>query len=254
MYFYLAWAFAVLGTVFTLLGVHFFDKHAHHSIEEANLKSERGIADAKLGASQAHERAAELEKQASQLRSDNLILERSMAPRRWYGPLAGSHLGGATATQLFSIAETNSDLLKFSRTPVLIQTVPDFEAEKLAAHITRGLLVAGWQTQTLKTDLSGIPTLAIPDGVQIWTRSTQDSAWKAAAALAESLSLEGIEAEEAGAKLHRDDPSAQLFPEGDIRKSPPENTVVILIGQKPGFFRLLGKLGDAYRANHPGEK
>ncbi len=138
--------------------------------------------------------------------------------------------------------------------PVLIQSVPEFGAEKLALHILQGLAVAGWAPQVLKPEQSGIPSLAVPDGVQIWTGSTQDDAWHAAEALAASLSHEGIQAEQAQAKLHRDDPTAILLPDGDIRKSPPKGMVVVLIGERPGFFDLLGKLSDAYRAAHPDQK
>jgi hypothetical protein len=200
------------------------------------------------------ERTAQLNKEAEQLKADNLALEKTIAPRRWYGPFSGSVRGGPTVTSLFKMMGLGSELSKYPKTSALIQFVPDFDAQKLAVLISEGLTIVGWSPQLIEAAQSGISPLAIPDGVQLWTRAEHDDAWRAAEALAASLSYEGIEAEKPTAKLHRDDPSQIVLPNGDIRKSPPVGSVVILIGEKPGFLELLEKQGDEYRAAHTDEK
>ncbi|CCD93792.1 hypothetical protein BRAO375_280009 [Bradyrhizobium sp. ORS 375] len=191
---------------------------------------------------------------AEQLRADNLVLEQSIRPRRWYGPFAASVRGGATATELFAIGDINSRLSTYAKTPVLIQFVPDLEARKLALQIARGLAAVGWEPQMMSPARSGIIDESIPDGVEVWTNPQMDSSWHAAQALEESLEAEGIQGDDAATKLHHDDPTSRLYPDGDIRKSIPVGTVVLLVGEKPGFYALMQKLGDGYRAAHPEEK
>jgi hypothetical protein len=187
-------------------------------------------------------------------RSEIISLEKMLMPRRWYGPFSGSVRGSPTVTGLFKMMGLVSELSKYPKTSALIQFVPDFDAQKLAILISQGLTIEGWSPQLIEPAKSGISSLDIPDGVQLWTRAEHDDAWRAAEALAASLSYEGIEAQKPTAKLHRDDPSQIALPNGDIRKSPPVGSVVILIGEKPGFLELLEKQDDEYRAAHTDEK
>lgn len=240
----------VVAVIATLGSAYFFDKSAEEGIAEANEKA----AHANHLAAEANERAAALAKEAAQLRADNLTLEQTIAPRRWYGPHAGSIRGGATGAELFDRMDINNELFRFPKTKVLIQHVPEFEAEKLAIHIQVGLTVAGWMPQSLSPEKSEIPPHSLPDGVEIWTRSEKDDTWHAAEALANSLASEGIQAGDPTRKLHQEAYTPGPLAGLDIRNRVPEGTIVLLIGEKPGYSELLGKLGQVYRDTHPNEK
>jgi hypothetical protein len=203
---------------------------------------------------EAQQETARANESTEKLRAENLSLEKKLAPRRWYGPSAGSMIGGATGTELFRMMEVNGELSKYRQVKALIQSVPEYDAQYLAQMIHYGLAASGWAPETLIPAQSGIAMLAVPDGVQIWTRSDRDIAWRAAEALSASLASEGIQAEAPTAKLHRDDPTQIALSDGDIRNAPPSGAVVILVGAKPGFIELRGKLSDEYRKAHPDEK
>lgn len=259
-YSYLLFAGAVvvaLGTYGTIVAGKAKDRFSDERVAANEAETKRAVADsdaAKEGTARANERAAALEKEAEQLRAENLTLERTFAPRRWYGPLVGSHRGGATQAQLAQLMDLNAELRKFPKMTVAIQHVPDFEAEKLAMQIATYLVTAGWIPVFITPEQSGIAPLSMPDGVQIWTRKFHDDAWNAAEALSSSFSAEGIEGDTPNAKLHHDDPKERLFDDKDIRKDPPAGKVIVLIGERPGFSHLMGRIGNAYRSAHPNEK
>jgi hypothetical protein len=186
---------------------------------------------------------------AQDQQSKLIAVESIIMPRRWYGPYTPSIVGAPTTTAVFRNIKISSELFKYPKTKTLIRFASGTEPEQLAIMISTGLKAAGWDPEPPTVAQSGIP-----DGVQLWTRPDHNIAWSAAEALAASLVSEGIEAETPQAKLHRDDPGVVLLSPDDIRRSPPAGTVVILIGERPGFLQLLGFRGEEYRAAHPNEK
>jgi hypothetical protein len=183
-----------------------------------------------------------------------IVLEKIITPRHWFGPQNGAALGGPTAKSLFDKMMIDSALSDFPHMTALIQVVSQYEARRFASEIEFGLRSAGWEVKPLDEAQSHIGPFAVPEGVQIWTSAKQDDAWKAAEALQASMSSRGVYAESFAAKLHRTPPVGLLVPAEDIRNSPPEGTVVILIGEKPGFAELAKIEADEYRASHPNER
>jgi hypothetical protein len=194
---------------------------------------------------------AALNERAESLRADNLALEKILIPRRFIGPWGR---GSPTATGLFRMGMIWGELAKSPKMEALVQVVPDFDAERLSLDIMRALVIAGWKPRLIDVKESGIVPLFMPEGVQLWTGRDHDAAWVAAEALAAALSYEDIRADAPNAPLHRDDPSVMALPDNDIRKSPPNGTVVVLIGIRPASMELLQKQGDEYRKAHPDEK
>ena len=186
------------------------------------------------------------------LESQNIDLERMLLPRRWYGPLAGSMRGAPTAASLWADMDIESKLYSFSGMILakVQYAAKDDEAARLAAQIKYGLSVARWNLSDLASEQSRITYVG--DGVQLWTSPEHGDAFNAAEALEQSLKLEGIQAEAPDRPLHRYDPKG--LPDGDIRKSLSPDTIIILVGAKPGYLDLLGKEANAYKEAHPGEK
>jgi hypothetical protein len=208
----------------------------------------------KLSSDTAHAnlRAANAIEKAELLRRQNIELERMALPRRWYGPLAPSMRGAPTGTSLFEIMETESKLSSFANkiSAKLQFVVGDNEAANLASQIKYGLSIARWNVSNLSPEQSGIPYVL--DGVQLWTSPEHGDAFNAAESLEQSLKLEGIQAEGPDRPIHRYDLSGLL--DNDIRKSLRPDTIIILVGSKPGYLDVLGKEGAAYRESHPEEK
>jgi hypothetical protein len=198
-----------------------------------------------------------IEAQQAVIRSQNdkiIALERIIIPRHWYGPMNGSHLGGITGTALFDEMRIDGKLHEFPNVTALIQTIPQYEAKRFGHGMAVGLQAAGWTVKDLDTPQSYIGPYAILDGVQLWTRPERDSAWNAAEALAASLRYRNVQAESPKSPLHHDDPQNFSFGMNDIRRSIPAGSVVILIGEKPGFNELTEMEAAEYRAAHPNEK
>ncbi len=128
-------------------------------------------------AGEANVRAAAAEQKAEELRSDNLLLQASLRPRRF------SFSGWTTgSTPISSIYE---ELKKHSGTHVLIQVVPDFEAQVFAQDIATTIESHGWKSRLVKQEESHFSELSITDG--IWIFPLTESVVPAATALWGSL-------------------------------------------------------------------
>jgi hypothetical protein len=169
-------------------------------------------------------------------RSKIIVLEKIIVPRHWYGVANGAYLGSPTATDLFHSMMLDSELTKFSKVSASIQSIPEYEAKRLAHEVSYGLRLAGWATKSLEDDET------LPEGVHLSTRPDHDNAWQAAEVLARSFSSRGIEAESLKARMHLEN------------KEMPAGVVLISIGAKPAFLTLGKMAADEYRAAHPGEK
>jgi hypothetical protein len=91
------------------------------------------------------------EAEIAQLRNDNLAMEKMLRPRR-----------------VPFVIKDRERFARFSGTRVLIQSVPDFEAIKLARDISWALGRFGWKPEIVNEQSTHIESLAINDGVQIF--------------------------------------------------------------------------------------
>jgi hypothetical protein len=98
--------------------------------------------------------AAQLEQE--KLKRDNLNLAKALQPRR----VGTTDWNGVILT---------GGLDRFTDTPVLIQSVPDWESTRLAADIAGVLSKFGWKPSFVDASTTTVGLLAIPDGVQIFT-------------------------------------------------------------------------------------
>jgi hypothetical protein len=203
-------------------------------------------------------KTAALEKEATRLRADNLSLERIMLPRRWLDP---SLRGAPTGQLLFDLMRKWSDVAKYRGTVVLISVVPDFEAQTLANDLRTGLLNQGWLPNIVPASQLKIDALWIKEGVEIISRAkwhppmalpATSWSWRAGDALIAALKAEHV------AASHVADNDLELAFHWKIENrlptmifepnlSLPDNTVLILVGMKPGFSVLREKLGEAAR-------
>ncbi len=170
-----------------------------------------------------------------QLKADNLAFERLLAPRHWLNP----GIRGATSIErLLAASQIWDQLAKHPGTRTLIQAVPDFEAQRLAAEITFGLTQLGWKPQNLDVNTSKITPLNIPEGVEVWTGPKESSSgWEAGEDLTAALTDQGITAYNANASLHRvDDGRAHPW---EFWVSVPPGSVVLLIGVKPATYEMM---------------
>lgn len=183
-------------------------------------------AEANQRAEEARRASAEADEKTEKLRAENLALQNILKPR-----------------QMGLTAKNAGQLTVFSGTPVLIQSVPDFEAMKLAFNMQWVLQQLGWKLpQSVETMQTGIGSMNINEGLRIYSKgwsnarglprvepgSAEAKALKAAQALSRYLFAEGI--------------SNSVQPTADVKggnSSPPlkfllpPDTLFVLIGMKP---------------------
>jgi hypothetical protein len=219
------------------------------NVKEAALK--RDVAAANQSAGAANERAAQLEKEATEaraeiaranertekLRADNLALQKLMQPRR-LGTLFA--ITSVDAPDVPPAAEMQFEgIRRFAGTPVVIQVVPDFEAQTLANDMVLVLRAFGWHPQTIGEAESHVPPSLISDGVQV-TFPHGSKLYDAAQALATGFTnagltgpagwgLSSIVAQGYPVNL---DGTPEHFPGYPIF-SPPVDTVIVMVGMKP---------------------
>jgi hypothetical protein len=229
------------------------------NIKEANLKRELKekddalgaykltvegkVADAKSEGIKAGEaagnamlRAAELEKQTAELTAENLALQKLMQPRR-LPPSTALGLFPQFPDKRFPQEWARFNIVApFKGTPVVIQSVPDFEAIKLAQDINGALIAFGWQSGIVLEAGTGVSPMWISEGLEI-TYPQNGRLREAAVALANALSIVGLTGPEGQPDL-----TARGYNVGadgnPVMRSvphfqPARDTVVVLVGMKP---------------------
>jgi hypothetical protein len=239
----------VIGPILVVAGVAgelYAQFHGSILLSQYEAKSDQEVAALQNGTSKINERAANAEKKAAdallkqeELKSDNLTLARELQPRS-VNVVRDEH------------GNISGGLDKFVTTPVLIQTVPDWEAEKLAAELFAVLTNFGWSAQYTDESVTHVSSLAIRDGVSIFTvrdesalirnpvhPATETERWTALGAEALTRYLEAfhIDTQHLAFKM--------FGPNGVIPNSPPppfplgysapDNEVIVLIGGNPSW-------------------
>ena len=189
-------------------------------------------ADADARISEAHLKIAELT-------NENLKLQHVLLPRRIRVLTKGDDNEIRIVRQ--------QELAKYANTFAVIQCVPDFEAETLAADIRAVLIYFGWKTDVLEASDSCRPWRSIGEGVAVVTAESRpfdlnnkprnvaiSTAGQAAKALVELLRIDLAMpfGESVGAQWKPEYGGRRLLP---LRhgKLPPQPDVLILVGIKP---------------------
>jgi hypothetical protein len=196
----------------------------------AHDESEEKVAESNQLARQAQGRTEEL-------RADNLALQKLMLPRR-LGSLI--RISSPDDPDLPPDAELQfSGIRAFSGIPVVIQVVPDFEAQMLARDMVMVLGAYGWRPQIVAEAATHVPFALISDGIQVtYTRDNKFAA--AAQALATGFTNAGLTGP-AGWSLPRIFAQGMpVTPDGAAADSPmyprfdkPVEAVIVLVGMKP---------------------
>lgn len=183
--------------------------------------------------SDASVRAAELEKEAAQLRADNLETEKIIQPREF--PIYGTNNDAASL---------NKELENFSGTKVWLQTVPDFEANRLSVSLVGLFNAVKWQVAEVTQSQTTVPPLGIFAGITIFVRypydefpqpegAAPDRLKNAADSLVKRLQLSlgnnffSVHAE------YLTLPPLNGVPMPPARAKVPDDTMLILVGIKP---------------------
>ncbi|MGA2795870.1 MAG: hypothetical protein ABSE69_20655 [Roseiarcus sp.] len=181
--------------------------------------------------------AAEANRRTEELRADNLALQKIMQPRR-LGSIVSFSTPGEPAS--IPLADVQFSAIKpFAGTPVLIQVVPDFEAQTLANDIALIANVFGWRPQFMDKSVSHLPYALISDGVMV-TYPPDSKFRKAAEALADGFTKAGLKGPAGwglsaiyaqGYPVDRDGKPVKnpLYPSFDD----PVDAVIVLVGMKP---------------------
>ncbi len=156
---------------------------------EAAGKAHERAAMLEHDASQAHERIARLNNETEILKADNLALQKLMLPRR-LGSLIS--ITSPDDSILPTPAELQfSGIKQFPGTPVVIQVVPDFEAQTLANDMLAVLTAFGWKPSIVGEARSRLSPRLIEEGVMItYTRDNKFN--RAAGALADAFTKAGL--------------------------------------------------------------
>jgi hypothetical protein len=196
---------------------------AQHEVTQSNILIARLDSDAQ---------EAQLEQE--KLKRDNLNLAKALQPR---------HVG----TVEWDGAILTGGLERFAGTPVLIQSVPDWESTRLAVEISGVLSRSqfGWKPSFVDVSTTTVPPLAIADGVQIFTvrdpfvlnprplhpgTKAQKRAALAAETLSKYLQIFNVENEHRGLTRpwEKNDAAPKPFaPE----YSASDDTVIVLVGR-----------------------
>jgi hypothetical protein len=203
-------------------------------------------------AAEANERVAGLNVQAERLRADSLALQRAMLPRRFgvqrmNAPMSG--LPPVNRPDLPDALGLFSTLYQVPKATVLIQAVPDFEAKNLALDIEDVLKFVGWKVEFIDEKRSHMPPLSIGDGVSVFSPGIQNDppngmpkpgVWHdAAMALSKALHAAGV----SSVGRYSSGPSLFLNEPKNIGRipyfEPPLEGILVLVGMKPMALELM---------------
>lgn len=173
------------------------------------------------------ERIGALNRQAEMLRNENLVLEKALQPRKVVLMMAPDD-------------RFLKPLKQFKGTAVIVDSVPDLEAARLASNIVGLLQTSGWETTSMTEPLA--TALKIDDGLDIYSpmparyggsdMASSVRARSAADALGQYLSIMS-EPEETPYSVSFSPKRYPPYPtwwRSDFR---PTDAVVIVVGMKP---------------------
>jgi hypothetical protein len=192
------------------------------------IESAKEIADAKAHSSEANLKA-------EQLRTDNLALQKIIQPRR-LGSLI--RISSPNSPDIPPEAELQfSGIKKFIDTPVVIQVVPDFEAQALARDMVSVLIAYGWKPVIINEARSHVSPMDILDGVRV-TYPPGSKFVDAARALADGFTNAGLTGGGLNSCFAQGYPVTRAgkpvldFP-GYPSFDPPIDAVIVQVGMKP---------------------
>jgi hypothetical protein len=179
----------------------------------------------------------------AQMRADNLAMEKIAEPREF--PVYGRN-GDAVAI--------NNELRdKFGGVKVWIQTVPDFESERLTVSLAGLFRAVNWSAVKVGSEDTGIGMLAIMEGVRILVKQQpQETLAQAADLLWKRLQMElgtnffSVHVEPLPPPLE----GAQFIPPDMSRL--PSDTLLIVVGMKP-ISALLSEKNAMARGTAPAQ-
>lgn len=221
------------GVIGSLIIAAIADLIAQPLAEKVRVAQEMEIAAANAEAAKANERT-------ETLRKDNLFLQKSMMPRR-LGQLVA--FGFDAPPQ---VVIQFAGIKKFAGTEVLIQVVPDFEAQNLANDMIRVLSAFGWKPRIINPNISHVPVMDIEPGVNVtWPDNTDLK--NAADALADGFTKAGLTGFTASSA-----PNMHLLAQGFQNRpnaphflhpyfDPPVDAVIVMIGVKNVSAELEGR-------------
>jgi hypothetical protein len=177
--------------------------------------------DASVKIADANARQKEAEEKIEQLKSENMKMQRLLAPRR--------------AFMLPDTPEARSaleELWKYKGTPVILQAIPDWEANKLAGDLYEVLVGNGWLVKRGSFSESTFLPTEIFDGITVHSRPGSPVSRGQGAGMAVKSWLDATGVNPTRTALFGDlAPSNQKDAVHSI--SAPEDIVLILVGLKP---------------------
>lgn len=235
------------GSILAGLGVALTGFSSIISLKTASITqsiADSKIADASLESARAAEKAAvateataKLNLQAEQLRNDNLALQRLMLPRRLGSVVA---ITSPDEPDTPPAAETQfAGIRAFSNVRVLLQVVPDFEAQTLANDMLFVLGAFGWHVEQIDESISRLSPRLIADGVQVtYTREAKFA--DAAQALAGAFTNAGLTGPSGWGLSRVFAQGMPVYPDGTPAETPGypklESSIagiIVLVGMKP---------------------
>lgn len=175
-----------------------------------------------------------LNDETARLNAENLVTEKNIQPREF--PIYGHN---SDAAQL------NAELEKYLGTKVWVQTVPDFESERLTVSLMGLFRAVHWNASAVGPSETGIGMLAIEDGVRIVVKYPYDKFPPPAGAPPNKL-LNAADLFWKRLKMELGDNFFSVhieylslpMPDGKRAPSPeaeklPDDTMLILVGMKP---------------------
>ncbi len=180
------------------------------------------IANANAVGESAKADAAKANQRAEQLRADNLALQAGARPRRF------SFMGWTTHPE--RVQNIYAPLKSFSGTSVLIQAVPDFEAQMFAKDIAAVLSAANWNVRFVTETESHMPDTSFAEGLYIFTLSDGKSQTEAGTALWTAM---GDAAHQMGAQPFEGAPNHEILDKpkpGYPYFDPPVTAVFLRVG------------------------
>jgi hypothetical protein len=198
----------------------------------------------------------EISERTEKLKADNLETEKIIQRREF--PIGGVN-GDASSI--------NKELEKFSGIKVWVQTVPDFESNRLTVSLTGLFRAVGWQASEVGPLQTGVSSLGISEGVRILIRypydkfppppdAARDRLWDAAQLLVKRLQMDSA----LGSNFFSVHWGFLTFPSpnGVITLLPraevPDDTMLILVGMKPISALLSEKNAKALPTHQNADK